>query len=53
MNKLPLEKRYRPSNGSAGDSFMSKYCTNCIVNHEECEVVLNSMLFDKNEDGYP
>lgn len=52
INTLPIEKRYRPSNGTDGMRFMSRFCEVC--EHESvCEIHMESMSFDKDEDDYP
>ena len=52
MNDLPIEKRYRPSNGNEGMSFMAKFCEKCIF-QSDCEIHLDTMSFDKKDDQYP
>lgn len=56
-------RTYCPSNGTEGEWFIDKYCSNCI--HEKwlhspedddakkCEILSNSMLYNYNEPGYP
>lgn len=53
---------YRPSNGTEGDWFMSKFCSNCIygkyehtgdINDNPCEIANRAWLFDLSDEGYP
>lgn len=54
-----MSKKYRPSNGSEGDHFISTFCMNCI--HENpnpelkpnCEILTFTMCYDVNEPEYP
>ena len=55
-------KKYRPSNGTEGDCFMSRFCYHCL--HEQylitgkdedkkCNILSSSMIYGIDEDGYP
>lgn len=52
-------KKYRPSNGTEGEYFMSEFCYQCI--HEnpnphcnpKCDIITATMCFDVNEPEYP
>lgn len=50
-------KPYRPSNGTEGMIFESKYCDSCIHNrHEEdreCQIIFLSMMFGVLDPNYP
>lgn len=53
-------KKYRPSNGSEGDSFMSDYCYQCIHDNPDynassprCEIMTATMCYDVNDPEYP
>lgn len=55
-------KPYRPSNGSEGDYFINEFCHNCIhgkyehtgdINDNPCDIISNSMAFDKDDPNYP
>jgi hypothetical protein len=48
-------RKYRPSNGTEGDIFMSMWCGNCIAADEMgmCEIVDGTMGFDVDDPGYP
>lgn len=53
--------KYRPSNGTEGDCFMSAWCANCHrfsgeyegFDEKECEIVLRAYAFDIDDDEYP
>lgn len=50
---------YRPSNGTEGEMFMEKFCRRCQLgdpvetNGDGCDILLNTMIFDLGDDGYP
>lgn len=55
-------KKYRPSNGSEGDWFISTFCYNCIhgkyehtgdTNDKPCEIISLSMCHTTDEKEYP
>lgn len=61
-NRLPLSKRYVPSNGTEGCTFEDAYCSQCI--HEkfihtqkrgdmQCDIYSRALLFDRKDDEYP
>lgn len=47
--------RYRPSNGSEGDWFMSQWCDRCIKDRPSrpCPIVSNAMGLDIDHADYP
>ncbi len=54
MPHQPGEK-YRPSNGSEGDSFMAMFCERCSKDSEEnpCDILGRSMCFSEEDPEYP
>lgn len=55
-------RRYRPSNGSEGDHFISFYCENCIhekyihtmdEHDKQCDILIRSMFYDVADEEYP
>lgn len=55
-------RKYRPSNGTEGMSFIDTYCYNCIhgkyehtadTNDKPCDILSRSFLFDLNDKEYP
>lgn len=53
-----MSKPYRPSNGTEGMIFESKFCNNCKNYLDEfdelkCPIWLNAGLFDIGDDDYP
>lgn len=56
-----MEKRkYRPSNGTEGEYFMSEHCYQCIHDNPDydaksprCEIMTFVMCFDTNDKEYP
>lgn len=54
-----MEKKYRPSNSSEGDHFMSKYCNQCLHDNPDpdqkpkCDILTASMVFDLEDPEYP
>jgi hypothetical protein len=54
-----MSKLYRPSNGTEGEIFESKFCGRCKHDkfHEDesqgCDILLRALLFDKEDEGYP
>jgi hypothetical protein len=60
MHKEDAGKKYRPSNGTEGEYFMSMWCYRCQSekDYEEekaecCMILLNTMAFTETEPGYP
>ena len=52
--KKQAGKKYRPSNGTEGDLFMSSFCHNCANDiNEYCSIIDYSMAFDIEDDEYP
>jgi len=47
--------RYRPSNGSEGDWFMSRFCWKCIKDSEAkpCRIIGRTMALDVDHKDYP
>ena len=53
-------KKYRPSNGTEGDCFMSKHCYQCIHDNPDCtakaprcDIMTLTMCLDLNDKDYP
>lgn len=53
-------KPYRPSNGTEGVLFMSKFCYRCVHDLEYartmengCEILANTLVFDVDDKEYP
>lgn len=53
-------KKYRPSNGTEGDCFMSKFCFQCIHDNPDynaksprCEIMTLTMCYGIGEPEYP
>jgi hypothetical protein len=49
-------KKYRPSNGSEGEYFMSSHCYQCIHDNGEnktCGILMRTMCFDLSDKEYP
>lgn len=48
-------KPYRPSNGSEGGWFMSRWCELCSRDSEAnpCDIIAHSMLYEIGEPEYP
>lgn len=46
--------KYRPSNGSEGDIFMSQFCDRCKHNKETpCEIIGRTMACKIDDPSYP
>lgn len=54
-----MARKYRPSNGTEGMSFIDDFCCNCIHEHPnpdskpKCDLLSASFCYDINEPGYP
>lgn len=55
-----MGKKYRPSNGTEGDYFMSEHCYQCIHDNPDynaksprCDIMGNTMCMDVNDKDYP
>lgn len=54
-----MSERYRPSNGTEGDCFMSQWCAECIhhdfddLEAEPCEILGRVFAFDVDHEHYP
>lgn len=48
-------EKYRPSNGTEGDIFMSKWCANCIEDTElsPCEIIFRTLTYNEDDEEYP
>lgn len=51
-------KKFRPSNATQGDCFMSEFCFKCAKYTDpdavsQCDVLTRSMIYDENEKQYP
>ena len=54
---IKIEK-YRPSNGTEGDGFMSRHCYQCKhddggIGETVCEIIGETMAYDVDEEQYP
>lgn len=50
--------KYRPSNGSEGEWFMSKFCDRCVYDRRDdddggCNIILRTMIHDVDDAEYP
>jgi len=49
-------KKYRPSNGTEGEIFMTSFCDQCIHDNGEtklCHIIGRTMALDIDDPGYP
>lgn len=52
-------KKYRPANGTEGALFQEAFCQKCRhdtfdgENGESCEILMDSMAWDVEDDEYP
>jgi len=48
-------QKWRPSNGTEGEMFMEAFCYKCLNDDiaKDCDILLNSMLYDTDDDRYP
>lgn len=51
-------KKYRPSNGTEGLGFMSRFCEQCSrddggIGEVVCEIIGDTMCYDVDEPEYP
>lgn len=59
INLRTKSTRYRPSNGTEGDCFMSKWCSQCAMHDfedmekEPCDILGRSLAFSIDDDAYP
>ena len=49
---------YRPSNGTEGEIFMSRFCDRCkhcetIDAKDLCDIIMRSMVFETDDKEYP
>lgn len=54
---IKIEK-YRPSNGTEGDGFMSRHCYQCKhddggIGETVCEIIGDTMAYDVDDEQYP
>ena len=47
-----MSEKYRPSNGTEGDYFMSQFCFRC-TKEDGCEIVGKALVFNEDEPHYP
>lgn len=52
--------KYKPSNGTEGDCFMSKFCFQCTkwnghddADGEPCSILGDALVYDVTDKGYP
>jgi len=52
-----MPEKYRPSNGTEGEIFQSKWCNNCIHDDFEaekfCPIMGDTMAYDFDDPKYP
>ncbi len=47
-------KLYRPANGTEGEIFMNRFCSNCKYDlDEDCDIILQSMINNIEDPDYP
>ena len=49
-------QKWRPSNGTEGDMFMSRQCIGCLFNGDDetgCDIQLKTMVFSLDDPEYP
>lgn len=52
--KAHAGEKYRPSNGSEGDMFFSRWCAHCTKDEDEnCSLILASLMCDVDDPEYP
>lgn len=50
----PNIRKYRPSNGTEGESFIGRWCARCTKDaNQDCEILGATMMFDVDDDEYP
>jgi len=45
-------KKWRPSNGTEGEIFMSAWCYECVLDGD-CRILRNTFLYDEDDERYP
>lgn len=58
MEQVIKIEKYRPSNGTEGAGFMSRFCEQCRnddsgVGETVCEIIGDTMFYDVDEPEYP
>lgn len=49
-----MAERYRPSNGTEGAGFLSKWCCNCERDKDEdCPIVAATFTYEADDPKYP
>lgn len=49
-----MVKKYRPSSGTEGASFIDAWCSDCARDEDEsCEILARTFRFDVGDDEYP
>jgi hypothetical protein len=51
-NSVSKVKKYRPSNATEGDSFVSRFCSECVL-FAHCEIPLLTHVLGVEDDAYP
>jgi hypothetical protein len=47
-------KKYRPSNGSEGEAFMSHWCNRCVCDiNEDCRILGDTFMYEVTNPEYP
>ena len=53
---------YRPSNGSEGTNFMTRFCDRCTKDalyrktedgEDGCKILLDTLIYDRADENYP
>lgn len=47
-----MERKYRPSNGSEAEIFMTEHCAKCLL-YDKCQIPNNAFWNDIDEPEYP
>jgi len=50
-----MVEKYRPSNGTEGEAFMSVWCQCCVKDSEAspCPIIFKAMTYNIDDDEYP
>lgn len=55
FEETPVQRRYRPSNGTEGEIFMSAFCYQCARHTEDepCSILGLMLALDIDSESYP